>query len=78
MTKSLAGGGQDQPKTISLIGAALREGIHAHLEHDQEEDLGSHYDYENGSAISDVLSNTSSESLDQLTLAQGLSTMKVW
>jgi len=71
LTKSLAGGGQDQQKTISLIGAALRDGIHAHLEDDQEEDLDSRYDYENGSAISDVLSNASSKSEDQLTLAQG-------
>jgi hypothetical protein len=59
LTKSLAGGGQDQPKTISLIGAALREGIHAHLQHDQEEDLGS--GYENGSAISNLSLNTLSE-----------------
>lgn len=78
LTKSLAGGGQDQPKTISLIGAALREGIHAHLDHDQEEDLGSRYDYENGLAVSDLFPNTSSESEDDLTLAQGLNTTKVW
>lgn len=67
LTKSLAGGGQDQPKTVSLIGAALREGIHAHLEHDQEEDHGSRDEYENGI-----------ESEDQLTLDQGLQTTKVW
>lgn len=66
LTKSLSGGGQDQPKTVSLIGAALREGIHAHLEHDHEQDHSPHDDYENGSG-----------SEDQLTLDQELQTTKV-
>ena len=77
LTKSLAGGGQDQPKTISLIGAALREGIHAHLQRDQEEDLGSGYDYENRSATSNLSLDSSSESGNDLTLAQDLDTTQV-
>lgn len=67
LTKSLSGGGQDQPKPVSLIGAALREGIHAHLEHDQEQDHSPLDEYENGA-----------ESEDQLTLDQGLQITKVW
>lgn len=67
LTKSLAGGGQDQLKTTSLIGAALREGIHAHLQYDQE----------NGSAISNLSLNSSYESGNNLTLAQDLDTTQV-
>lgn len=74
LTKSLAGGGQDQPKTISLIGAALREGIHAHLQHDQEEDLGS--GYENGSAISNLSLNSSSENGNDLARAEDSDTIQ--
>lgn len=42
LMKSLAGGGQDQSKNVSLIGNALRDGIQAHLnqeiEGEEEED----------------------------------------
>lgn len=77
LTKSLAGGGQDQPKTTSLIGAALREGIHAHLQHDQEDGLDTGYDHENGSAISNLSLNSSSENENELTWAEGLDTTQV-
>ncbi|KAG0585679.1 hypothetical protein KC19_2G029300 [Ceratodon purpureus] len=73
LIKSLAGGGQDQPKTISLIGAALREGIHAHLQHDQE-DTDTGFDYEYGSSITDLPLSSSSENGNELTWAEGLET----
>lgn len=76
LIKSLAGGGQDQPKTISLIGAALREGIHAHLQHDQE-DTDTGFDYEYGSSITDLPLSSSSENGNELTWAEGLETGQV-
>lgn len=36
--KSLAGGGQDQSKNVSLIGNALRDGIQAHLNQEIEDE----------------------------------------
>lgn len=65
LSKSLSGGGQDQPKSISLIGAALREGIHAHLEHNQEENFGSACDDQNSLSTSDLSMDTLSENEDE-------------